>query len=644
MEARHDDARHHGRDIDIMELEAAWQRRGLPRRDFVRLILAGASTATIAGILAACGGASPTPTTAATTTTTTTTTTTAGAATTATARTTTTAGATTTRTTGTTRTGTGAGSGVSGDNYPSGGRNSTLEPVGRRGGRVTEVAFADARTTNPMTQNDDASIRRNSMMFGALLGVNPDNGLPFADLAETVPTLENGGISRDGLTYTFRLRRNVQWHDGRPFTARDVVFTYQTMQKPELGSPRTAELNERVESVAAPDDNTVVFRLKKVVAPFLTSNMYPIAPEHILGSVPVDQIRSHPFSTGDPRQTIGTGPFRFQEWIKDDRATFVKNPTYFRGEPALDQFISKVVRDANVVVAQLRTGEGDFGGITEAFFEEMSREPRLNVVRGDTYSFTFYAYQLDPAKTTLFGDKRVRQALAYALDREAMIRAIRFGIGKVAEGTMPTLSWAYAPDQIRTKYPYDPRRAEQLLEEAGWRRGGDGVRAKDGQRLAFGIWTNAGNNVRQQYITVMQQQWRQIGVDVTPRTEEWNAFLTRITETRDFEIFLVGFGWDVDPDQTSMWATESYSGGFNMNKYSNARVDQLLTQALSELDRERRRQLYIEMQNIVMDELPSLIIDFPEALTAVNKRVHNLKPNAINTRWNAHTWWVDDGR
>ncbi len=459
-----------------------------------------------------------------------------------------------------------------------------------------------------------------------------------------MPTRENGGISADGLTYTFKLRNDVKWHDGTPFTAKDVVYTYQTMKKKELGSPRTAELNERVESITAQGDNTVVFKLKKVVAPFLTSNMYGIVPQHILGNVPVDQIKSHPFSTGDPKATIGTGPFKFQEWVKDDHATFVKNPAYFRGDPALDQYIFKVVKDANVVVAQLKTGEMDFGGITESFFEEMSKQQNLNVSRYDTYSFTFYSYQLDPAKTTLFQDKRVRQALAYALDRDALIRAIRQSIGVVAQGTMPVLSWAYAPDQITTKYAFNVQRANQLLDEAGWVRGADGIRAKDGKRLAFTLWTNAGNRIREQYITVMQAQWKNIGVEATPKTEEWNAFLTRIDETKDFEVYLVGFSWDVDPDQTTMWATESYEGGFNSGKYSNPKVDQLLAQGLSELDREKRKQIYLEMQNIIMDEVPNFIIDFPQALAAVSKRVHNLRPNAIFTRWNTETWWVEDGR
>ena len=528
--------------------------------------------------------------------------------------------------------------------YPSGGQFSTLEQVGKKGGRVVEVAFGDARTTNPMLSSDTASGDRIAMMFNALVDLNPDTGLPFPDLAAEVPSLDNGGISKDGLTYTFKLRPNVKWHDGQPLTAKDVVYTYQTMMKKETGSPRTSELTERVESVTASDDATVVFKLKKVVAPFLTDNMYRIVPEHILGKVAVDQIKAHPFSTGDPAQTIGTGPFKFKEWVKDDHATLVKNSAYFRGEPALDEYVFRVVKDANVVVANLKTAEGDFGSITPSFFEEMSAVANLNIARYDTYSVTYYVYQLDQSKTTVFQDKRVRQALLYALDREAMVKAIAFGFHRVAVGTEPILSWANAPDQIQLKYPYDLKKAEQLLDEAGWKKGADGIRAKDGQRLSFTLWTNAGNKVREQYVTVMQQQWKALGVDATPKTEEWNAFLARLNETHDFDAYLSGFVFGVDPDQSSFWTCDAYTGGFNRAKYCNKRVDELFAQGLTELDQAKRKQLYIEAQNILLDELPTVMLDFPQGLAAVNKRVHNLKPNAINVRWNAHTWWVDDRR
>ena len=222
-----------------------------------------------------------------------------------------------------------------------------------------------------------------------------------------------------------------------------------------------------------------------------------------------------------------------------------------------------------------------------------------------------------------------------------MIDAIRFGIGRVAVGTMPVMSWAYNPDAIQNKYEYDPERAKQLLDQAGWTPGPDGIRQKNGQRLAFTIYTNAGNKIREQYVAVFQEQWRQIGVECTPQTEEWNAFLDRITGTKDFEMFLVGFSWGVDPDQSTMWKCSAYEGGFNMNKYCNPEVDQLLDEALRTTDQEQRKELYTQMQNILMEDLPSAILDFPQALSVVNKRVHNLFPNDVDDRYNAHQWWVE---
>jgi peptide/nickel transport system substrate-binding protein len=642
---------------ELQRLGQEWTRRGLARRDFLRLTAAGVSVAAIGGILAACGGetaptmaASTAPSTAASTAPTAAPSTAASAAPSvapsataggATAATATRAGGTATAG----RTPTAGGSAGGNAGYPSGGKYTTIDPVGKKGGNVVEVTFADAKTNNPMLVSDTSSDYRVGLQFLGLVAINPDNALPFPQLATQVPTRENGGISQDGLTYTFKLRNDVKWHDGQPFTAKDVVFTYQTMMKKELGSQRTAELNERVASVSNPDDYTVVFKMKKIVAPFLTSNgVYGIAPEHILGSVPPDQIKQHPFSTGDPKVSIGTGPFKFKEWVKDDHATLVKNTAFFRGEPALDSYIFRVVKDTTAVVASLKTGEADWGGVTSTFYEEMQKQQNVTTTKYDTYSFEFSAFQIDPTKTTLFQQKEVRQALTYALDRDAMAQAIYNGLATVAQGTEPTLSFAYAPDQMKIKYTYDPQKATQLLDAAGWAVGSDGVRAKDGKKLQFTIWTNAGNKNREALITVMQQQWKAIGVDATPKTEDFASLVTRITETHDFEVAMLGFSWDVDPDQGTMWATNSYEGGFNLGKYSNPQVDKLIESGLTELDMAKRKQIYIDMQNAVLEDAPSIILVFPQAVGVVNKRLHNCKPNAVNIRWNAYQWWVEDGR
>jgi peptide/nickel transport system substrate-binding protein len=530
---------------------------------------------------------------------------------------------------------------------PGGGKYSTLQLPPKKGGSLVEVSFADGATNNAMLSSDTTSAARISMQYESLVDLNPDNALPFPRLATEVPTRQNGGISADGLTYTFKLRPGIKWSDGTPFTAKDVVYTYTTMRNPASKSPRAAELTDRVESISATDDLTVVFKMKKVVAPFLVANaIYRIVPEHILKDVALDQLAAHPFSTGDPTASVALSAFKFSEWVKGDRIVLVKNPTYYGGEPALDRWVQKVVKDENVVFATLKANEGDYGGaINPSLWEEAQKLPNFTPSKFDQYSFTFYSYQLDPAKTTLFQDKKVRQALLYGLDRKAMVEAILLNLGIVAEGTMPTLNFAYQPDKITTKYAYDPRKAAQLLDEAGWKAPTSGaIREKDGKKLQFTIWTNAGNKTREQYVTVMQQQWRAIGVDASPKTEEWAAFLTRITQTKDFEIFLVGFSWGVDPDQTTMWATESFTGGFNMGKYSNPKVDELLKQGLGELDNEKRKAIYLEMQNIIMDEVPNVILDFPQAPVIVHKRTRNFFPNAVNFRWNTHQWWVEDGK
>ncbi len=642
---------------ELQRLGQEWTQRGLQRRDFLRLTAAGVSIAAIGGILAACGaettpttGASTVPSTAPSTAPTTATSTaptavaSTGASTAPTAATGGAATVTATRAAGTATTaGTPAAGGSAG--FPSGGKYTTADPVGKKGGNVVEITFADAKTNNPMLTSDTASSARIALQFSGLIDISPDTALPFPSLAAQVPTRENGGISQDGLTYTFKLRSDVKWHDGQQLTAKDVVFTYQTMMKKELASPRTADLVERIASVSNPDDTTVVFKLNKIVAPFLGSNaIYGIVPQHILGSVAVDQIKQHPFSTGDATASVGSGPFKFKEWVKDDHATLVKNSSFFLGEPALDSYIFKVVKDTTAVVASLKTSEADWGGISSTSYEEMQKQTNVTVSKYDTYSFEFAAFQLDAAKTTLFQQKEVRQALAYAIDRDAMAQAIYNGLAVVAQGTEPTLSFAYAPDQMKVKYTYDPQKAVQLLDSAGWALGSDGIRAKGGKKLQFTIWTNAGNKNRESLITVMQQQWKAIGVDATPKTEDFNSLVTRITETHDFEIAMLGFSWDTDPDQGTMWATTSYEGGFNLGKYSNPAVDKLVDSGLTELDTAKRKQIYIDMQNAVLEDIPTIILVFPQAVGVVNKRLHNCKPNAVNIRWNAHLWWVEDGK
>jgi peptide/nickel transport system substrate-binding protein len=344
----------------------------------------------------------------------------------------------------------------------------------------------------------------------------------------------------------------------------------------------------------------------------------------------------------DPTRVVGTGPFIFDEWLVEDRVTLVANADYWDGAPNLDSYIYVNVADQATLVQQLKTGEVDYGGVNEAAVVEFEGLD-VTIYQYPTLGFTFYGTQLDTEKSTLFQDVEVRHALLYALDREAMIEAIRFGYGEVAVGTFPVLSWAYNPDGIdeELRFPYDVDKAKELLDGAGWVEGSDGVREKDGVQLAFTMYTNAGNTVREQYLTIMQEQWSEIGVEMTPQLEPFPALVERITETFDFEAFLIGFNWSVPPDQSPMWHTDSYPLGFNIVKYSNPDVDALLDEALSELDQSRRVELYTEFQNIVLADLPMAVMDFPQGIRGLSVRAHNVFPNSINRWFNIETWWIE---
>jgi peptide/nickel transport system substrate-binding protein len=301
-----------------------------------------------------------------------------------------------------------------------------------------------------------------------------------------------------------------------------------------------------------------------------------------------------------------------------------------------------------VQFAQLQTGEVDYATVEAALWEEANKQENLTCKEYQRFAFNFYVYQLDPEKTPVFLDVRTRQALLYALDRQAIVDSIALGLGTVANATEPPLSWAYNPDN-EPVYPYDPDKAMELLDEAGWRdEDGDGTReahgvegVEDGTPFTFEIHTNAGNQEREQLIVTMQQYWNEIGVGAETAFIEWNALLAELTETYEYDMIMVGFNWDIDPDQKTMWHTDSYGGGFNMNKYSNPELDEILDAALQTTDQETRKELYYQMQHILAEEVPAPILYFRNGTACYNNRVHELVPNAINTRDNAYEWWVD---
>lgn len=354
---------------------------------------------------------------------------------------------------------------------------SQIDTAGiKRGGSVIQAGTSDIQTFNPVLSHDTTSNIINDLVFDPLVSTDPDTLEPKPRLAK------RWDIAPDGKTYTFSLQDGVKWHDGMPFTADDVKLTYDLLMNTKSGTTRASGLNDHIASVEVKDPLTVVFTLKDVIAPFLANDMYSIVPKHILGLLKPEEVPTSEFSIGKP---VGTGPFKMQSYKQGDNVTLVGNRDYFRGPTALDNFVYKIVPDSTVAFQQLKTGEVDIAGVRAELYDEAKKQTNFGTVAFDTFSYVLFVFNLDPTKTMLFQDVRVRQALCYAVDREGIVQKVRNGLSTVGVGTQPIRSYAYQPDKITTKYGYDVKKANQLLDDAGWTRGKDGIRAKDGKRFSF---------------------------------------------------------------------------------------------------------------------------------------------------------------
>jgi peptide/nickel transport system substrate-binding protein len=524
----------------------------------------------------------------------------------------------------------------------SGGGTQNATP--KKGGHVVEGNFSDIRTLNSMLSSDTASNQVIGLMFDGLLN-QKKNGDLIPALASDLPK-----TSADGLTYTFKLRSGLKWSDGQPITSDDVKFTYQLAYDPQykdFASPRRGDLSKYVASIDTPDPQTVVIKTTQVFAPFLGAHAeYGILPKHVLGNLDAKALNSADFNSGP---TVVNGPFKFVKWDKGQQVTLARNDSYWGGAPYLDQYIYKVLPDSVAVTNQLKTGEIDIGPVDPGQYDALKTTDSVVLTEFPTPTFTFYAYNLNPDKPggKLFADKAVRQALLFALNRQQIVTAVFFGHGQVANSVEPPTSWTYK-DKPKVLYSFDKAKAESLLDGAGWMKGSDGIRAKNGVKLKFTMITNAGNKQRESMLTIMQQSWHDIGVEATPSLIQFPQLVTQIVDTRTFDVFLVGFNWTVDPDEAPLFHSRNTApGGFNGADFKNDQVDQILDQALGTLDRNKRKDLYSQFQDIMSDEVPSPVLLFNTGIWGVNKRVQGADFGPFN-QFQLRPWtskmFVTDGK
>ena len=473
-----------------------------------------------------------------------------------------------------------------------------------------------------------------NLMNPPLLQIN--DKLQFIPVLITeVPTTENGGISKDGLTITLHLRKDVKWHDGQPFTSKDVRFTWQVIMM--SGTDVRGRVGwDKISAVETPDPYTAVLKFSAIDAAFLSRlSLVGMLPEHLLGGKTAEQLNKDPWF----RAPIGTGPFKFKEWVPGDHITMVKNPDYFeKGKPYVDTIIWKVIPDANALLNQLQTGEVDIA-LRLNNPDAATIDTFANVKRVSSSSVTPWLIWMN---NTIPGlkDLAVRQGMAYALDREGICKNLLKGLVEPAYGLVPPSSWAYNPNI--EKYPYNPDKANQVLDAAGWKKGADGVREKDGVRLSFKLINIAGEQERIQVLSTAIAQWKKVGIDVQIELVDVAAMWGAMLPKRTYQLGYSYTGRTADPDIGDMYFCPENNPSTNFAGYCNPEVDRLLKEELSTFDQAKRKEALFKVQEIVAKDIPYLYLAWRADHTGVNKRVQGYLPcPGYYEMWNAQDWWVE---
>lgn len=476
----------------------------------------------------------------------------------------------------------------------------------------------------PILSSDSASSDVSGLVYNGLVRYDKNLNLE-GDLARSWE------VSRDGLSITFHLRRGVKWHDGHDFTSRDVLYTYRVTIDPKTPTAYSEDFKQ-VKTAEAPDPYTFRVSYAKPFAPALASWGMPVLPAHLLEG---KEITKSPLT----RHPVGTGPFVFKDWIPGQQVTLESYRDYWEGAPYIGRYIYRIIPDSSTMYMELKSGGIDFMGLSPVQYQRQTNNreflERFNKYRYPASAYTYLGYNL---RLPLFQDRRVRQAITAAINKEEIVQGVLLGMGQIAHGPYKPGTWAY---KAKVAEPaYDPARAMALLKEAGYLMGKDGILVKDGQRLSFTIMTNQ-NDQRTKSAQIIQQRLKAVGIEVKIRVMEWASFITNFIDTGRFEVVLLGWTISQDPDIYDIWhSSKTEPKELNFIRFKNAEVDRLLVEGRGTFDVEKRRACYYRIQEILAQEQPYTFLYVPDALPAVSARFRGIEPAPAGIMHNLIKWYV----
>ena len=424
----------------------------------------------------------------------------------------------------------------------------------------------------------------------------------------------------------FRLRKNVRWHDGAPFTSKDAAFTYRAIMDDATASPRKPDF-DLILKVETPDEHTFRVTYRKPYSPALESWMISLLPSHLLEGKPQSW-----WTQNFNRTPIGTGAFRFAEWKTNEFIRLERNPDYFDAPgPWMDGIVYRFMPDQLTLRLAFETRQVDFWGAEPWTVNAFVNDPRFNVFTSPSSSYTYIGWNL---KRPLFQDPLVRRALAHAVDVPSMVRFILYGHGLQSTGLFTPQMWFFNPSI--QPFAYDPEKARALLAEAGWTPGPDGILQKNGERFSFTLITNNGNEVRRDIATLTQDGLKQLGIEVKVELYEWAVFLKNHINKGDFDAMVLGWSLGNSYDQFQIWhSSQANPEQLNVVGYKSAKADRLLDEIRQEYNREKIIRMAGDLQRTIYEDQPYLFLYVPEGTSVMWKDAYRIR------RPDGRGGWID---
>ena len=504
------------------------------------------------------------------------------------------------------------------------------------------VATSPKGLFNPLLATTTQDNNVNTLVYSPLILLDENNEF-------THGLAEDYVLSDDNLTVTFNLKDDVKWHDGKPFTVDDVLYTFTSMADPKYTGTRFNEISkivgaedykegkaDSISGIKVIDKNTISFTYDEMYAPALSNfAQRGIIPKHIWSTVDIAEWEDQSELLSS---AIGTGPFKLKDFKQDQYVEFVKNENYFKGEPKIDKFVFKVT-NPETELSELVKGELDIVALT-SFKEDdfkILKDANIKVQEKPSANYQFLTMN---SNREFFKDKKVRQAITYAINRKDMVQSLLGEHGKVVNAPLSLAGWAY-PETDLNNYDYNKTKAQQLLEEAGWK-DNNGVLEKDGKKFEVELFVPDGSKVRMQSAPIIQQNLKDVGITVNITPIDIASVSTKVDDKGNYDMGLLGFTLEVDPgDADRYWSSGiANKPGFNFSNFINSESDELIEKGVATLDQNERKEIYAKWGQLLNEEAPYVFLYSQNDVRVHNPKLQGYKFSAYSVFPEIEKWTI----